>query len=61
MQARRSLQPDGVTPPARTACRGGPVRGAGDALLSPSVTWRLVESYVRLPPPGEGVPEPFPG
>ena len=28
----------------------------GDTLLSPSVTRRLVESYVRLPPPGQGVP-----
>lgn len=43
------------TPPERLA---ESVRAAaqGDTLLSPSVTRRLVESYVRMPPPGDGVP-----
>jgi DNA-binding NarL/FixJ family response regulator len=30
---------------------------SGDALLAPSVTRRLVEDFVRRPPPGEGRPE----
>jgi DNA-binding NarL/FixJ family response regulator len=29
---------------------------AGDALLAPSITRRLVEQYVRRPPPGTTVP-----
>jgi DNA-binding NarL/FixJ family response regulator len=29
---------------------------AGDALLAPSITRRLVEQFVRRPPPGSGVP-----
>lgn len=46
------------TPPERLA---ESVRAAaqGDTLLSPSVTRRLVESYVRMPPPGDGVPAPL--
>jgi DNA-binding NarL/FixJ family response regulator len=43
------------TPPERLAEAVRAV-AQGDTLLSPSVTRRLVESYVRLPPPGEGVP-----
>jgi DNA-binding NarL/FixJ family response regulator len=31
----------------------------GEALLAPSVTRRLVEEFVRLPAPGQGVPEPL--
>jgi DNA-binding NarL/FixJ family response regulator len=31
----------------------------GEALLAPSVTRRLVEQFVRLPAPGQGVPEPL--
>ncbi len=29
---------------------------AGDALLAPSITRRLIEEYVRRPPPGQGRP-----
>ena len=30
---------------------------AGEALLAPTVTRRLIEEFVRRPPPGDGVPE----
>jgi DNA-binding NarL/FixJ family response regulator len=30
---------------------------AGEALLAPTVTRRLIEEYVRRPPPGDAVPE----
>jgi len=30
---------------------------SGDALLAPSVTRRLVEDFVRRPPPGDGAPD----
>jgi DNA-binding NarL/FixJ family response regulator len=30
---------------------------AGDTLLSPRITRRLIETFTRLPPPGEAVPE----
>ena len=30
---------------------------AGEALLAPAVTRRLIEEFVRRPPPGDGVPE----
>jgi DNA-binding NarL/FixJ family response regulator len=32
---------------------------SGDALLAPSVTRRLVEDFVRRPPPGDAAPEPL--
>jgi DNA-binding NarL/FixJ family response regulator len=32
---------------------------AGDALLAPSITRRLVEQFVRRPPPGASVPRAF--
>ncbi len=32
---------------------------AGEALLAPAVTRRLIEDFVRRPPPGEHVPEPL--
>ena len=32
---------------------------AGEALLAPSVTRRLVEDFVRRPPPGDTAPEPL--
>jgi DNA-binding NarL/FixJ family response regulator len=32
---------------------------SGDALLAPSVTRRLVEDFVRRPPPGDEAPEPL--
>jgi DNA-binding NarL/FixJ family response regulator len=31
----------------------------GESLLAPSVTRRLVEEFVRLPAPSQGVPEPL--
>jgi len=34
---------------------------AGDALLSPSITRRLIEEFVRNPPQPDGIPEPFRG
>jgi DNA-binding NarL/FixJ family response regulator len=34
---------------------------AGEALLAPSVTRRLVEDFVRRPPPGDTAPEPLAG
>lgn len=48
------------TPPEQLA---DAVRGiaAGETLLSPSVTRRLVESYTRLPPPGTQTPERLAG
>jgi DNA-binding NarL/FixJ family response regulator len=33
----------------------------GESLLAPSVTRRLVEEFVRLPPPGQAVPEAVTG
>ncbi|ODU05406.1 MAG: DNA-binding response regulator [Pseudonocardia sp. SCN 72-86] len=45
-----------TTPPAELA---DAVRAChrGDLLFAPTVTRRLVEAYVRTPPPGVGVPE----
>lgn len=34
---------------------------SGDSMLSPRITKRLIESYVRSPAPTEGVPEPLRG
>jgi DNA-binding NarL/FixJ family response regulator len=42
-------------PPARLA-EGIRTVAAGEALLAPSITRRLVEEYVRRPPPGRDVP-----
>jgi DNA-binding NarL/FixJ family response regulator len=47
-----------TTPPAQLAA-GVRACQSGDMLFAPSVTRRLVETYVRRPPPGEGVPPPF--
>jgi DNA-binding NarL/FixJ family response regulator len=33
------------------------VAAAGDALLAPSITRRLIEDFVRRPPPGSGLPD----
>jgi DNA-binding NarL/FixJ family response regulator len=33
------------------------VAAAGDALLAPSITRRLIEEFVRRPPPGSGLPD----
>ena len=35
------------------------VVAAGDTLLAPSVTRRLIEEFVQRPPPGVGTPEPL--
>jgi len=43
-------------PPARLV-EAVRVVAAGDALLAPSITRRLVEDFVSRPPPGGGVPE----
>jgi DNA-binding NarL/FixJ family response regulator len=32
------------------------VAAAGDALLAPAITRRLIEEFVRRPPPGSGLP-----
>ena len=44
-----------TTPPRQLADAGRTV-AAGDALLAPSITRRLVEQFVRRPPPGATVP-----
>ena len=44
-----------ATPPDRLA-DGVRTVAAGDALLAPSLTRRLIEEHVRRPPPAEGVP-----
>jgi DNA-binding NarL/FixJ family response regulator len=43
-------------PPARLA-EAIRIVTAGEALLAPSITRRLIEDFVRRPPPGAGVPE----
>jgi DNA-binding NarL/FixJ family response regulator len=45
------------TAPADDLIRAVRSAVAGDALLSPAITRRLIEEYVRRPPPGEEVPE----
>jgi DNA-binding NarL/FixJ family response regulator len=44
------------TAPPRQLAEAVRVVAAGDALLAPSVTRRLVEQFVRRPPPGTAVP-----
>jgi DNA-binding NarL/FixJ family response regulator len=44
-----------TTPPRQLADAVRTV-AAGDALLAPSITRRLVEQFVRRPPPGATVP-----
>jgi DNA-binding NarL/FixJ family response regulator len=44
------------TAPPRQLADAVRVVAAGDALLAPSVTRRLVERFVRRPPPGAAVP-----
>jgi DNA-binding NarL/FixJ family response regulator len=45
----KDLRPEQLAEAVRTAA-------AGDALLSPAITRRLVEEFVRRPPPGSGPP-----
>jgi DNA-binding NarL/FixJ family response regulator len=45
-----------ATPPDRLAA-GIETVAAGESLLAPSLTRRLIEEHVRRPPPFEGVPE----
>ncbi|HWH29364.1 MAG TPA: response regulator transcription factor, partial [Mycobacteriales bacterium] len=47
-----------ATPPERLVA-GIETVAAGDALLAPKVTRRLIEEHIRRPPPGEGVPAPL--
>jgi DNA-binding NarL/FixJ family response regulator len=47
-----------TSPPDRLA-QAVEVVAAGEALLAPSLTRRLVAEYVRRPPPPTGVPEPL--
>jgi DNA-binding NarL/FixJ family response regulator len=44
------------TAPPRQLAEAVRTIAAGDALLAPSVTRRLVEQFVRRPPPGAAVP-----
>jgi DNA-binding NarL/FixJ family response regulator len=44
------------TAPPRQLADVVPTVAAGDALLAPSITRRLVEQFVRRPPPGTTVP-----
>jgi DNA-binding NarL/FixJ family response regulator len=37
------------------------ITAAGDALLAPAITQRLIEEFVRRPPPGQGVPDQLAG
>jgi DNA-binding NarL/FixJ family response regulator len=47
-----------ATPPDRLAA-GIETVAAGESLLAPSLTRRLIEEHVRRPPPFDGVPEPL--
>ena len=47
-----------ATPPDRLV-EGIRTVAAGEALLAPSLTKRLIEEYLRQPPPVEGVPDQF--
>lgn len=47
-----------ATPPDRLA-EGVRTVAAGEALLAPSLTRRLIEEHVRRPPPSHGVPAPL--
>ena len=47
------------TAPADDLVRAVRSAAAGDALLSPAITRRLIEEYVRRPPPGQDVPGRF--
>lgn len=47
-----------ATPPDRLA-EGVRTVAAGEALLAPSLTRRLIEEHVRRPPPVHGVPAPL--
>jgi len=44
-----------TAPPAKLADAVRTV-AAGEALLAPAITRRLIEEYVRRPPPGETIP-----
>lgn len=46
-----------ATPPDRLVA-GVETVAAGEALLAPSLTRRLIEEHVRRPPPSDGVPGP---
>lgn len=47
-----------ATPPSRLAA-GIDTVAAGEALLAPHLTRRLIEEHVRRPPPAQGVPPPL--
>jgi DNA-binding NarL/FixJ family response regulator len=47
-----------ATPPDRLVS-GVETVAAGESLLAPSLTRRLIEEHVRRPPPPEGVPAPL--
>jgi len=47
-----------ATPPGRLVDAIGTV-AAGESLLAPSLTRRLIEEHVRRPPPSDGVPGPL--
>ncbi len=47
-----------ATPPDRLA-EGVRTVAAGEALLAPTLTRRLIEEHVRRPPPARGVPAPL--
>jgi DNA-binding NarL/FixJ family response regulator len=47
-----------ATPPDRLVA-GIETVAAGEALLAPTLTRRLIEEHLRRPPPYDGVPEPF--
>jgi DNA-binding NarL/FixJ family response regulator len=49
-----------ATPPARLV-EGIHTVAAGEALLAPSLTRRLIEEHVRRPPPHDGVPDRLAG
>jgi DNA-binding NarL/FixJ family response regulator len=48
------------TPPDRLV-EGVHIVAAGEALLAPSLTRRLIEEHVRRPPPSDGVPQALHG
>ncbi len=50
----KATAPDRLVDGVRTVAEGG-------SLLAPSLTRRLIEEYVRRPPPSRGVPEPLRG
>jgi DNA-binding NarL/FixJ family response regulator len=46
----KDIRPEQLTEAVRVAA-------AGDALLAPAITRRLIEDFVRRPPPGSGLPD----